>query len=60
MGYHVYKNLWILVEDEKLKAIIEPKNIEDKFAAAIMKYDCPVGHLPKEETRFAKTVFYIL
>ena len=28
-----------------LKAVVEPYNKEDKFAAAIMKNDCLVGHL---------------
>ena len=40
---------------------MEPDNIEDKFAVAIMKKECLVGHLPKGKTgRFAKTVFYFL
>ena len=58
MGYHVYKELWRLVQGEKLKAIINPKSIEDNFAVVIMKNNCLVGHLPKENTRgFVKTVF---
>ena len=61
MKYHLYKGRWTPVKSQMLKAIVEPKNKEDKFAAAIMKDDCLVGHLPKEKTeRFAKTIFYIL
>lgn len=41
---------WIPVQGEKLKAIIELNNIENKFAVAIIKNDCLVGHLPKEKT----------
>ena len=43
MGYHVYKDHWTLVKSEMLKAAVEPKNKEDKFAVAIMKDDCLVG-----------------
>ena len=34
-----------------LKTIIEPKNIEDKFAIAITINNCLVGYLPKEKHR---------
>lgn len=47
MGYHVYKDLWTLLQGEKLKAIVNLKNIEDKFAIATIKNDCLVGYLPK-------------
>ena len=61
MGYHVYKDRWIPVKSEMLKAVVEPKNKEDKFAVAVMKDDCLVGNLPKEKTgRFAKIIFYFL
>ena len=57
MGYHVYKDRRTPVKGEKLKAVVEAKNKEDKFAATIMKDDCLVGHLPKEKTeRFAKSI----
>ena len=50
-----------LLKSEMLKAVVEPKSKEDKFAAAIMKDDCLVGHLPKEKTgKFAKIIFYFL
>lgn len=53
------KDIWALIQGEKLKVIIKPKNIEGKFAVAIMKNDCLVGHLSKEKSgRFAKIVFY--
>ena len=42
-----------------LKAVVEPKNKEDKLVVAIIKDDCLVGHLPKKKTgSFAKIVFY--
>ena len=55
MGYHIYKDRWAPVTGEMLKAVVEPKNEEDKFCVAIMKDYCLVGHLPKEKTgRFEK------
>ena len=61
MGYHEYKDRWTPVKGEMLKATMEPKNKKDKFAVAVMKNDCLVGHLPKEKTgRFAKMIFYFL
>ena len=48
-------------EERNVKAVVEPKNKEYKFAVAIMKDDCLVGHLPKEKTgKFAKIIFYFL
>ena len=46
----MFTGSWIPVQGEKLKAIIELNNIENKFAVAIIKNDCLVGHLPKEKT----------
>ena len=44
-----------------LKAVAEPNNKEDKFVAAIIKDDCLVGHLSKENTGpFAKIIFFFL
>ena len=61
MGYHVSKDRWTPVKNEILKVVVQPKNQEDKFAVAIMKDDCLVGHLPKEKTgKFAKIIFYFL
>ena len=55
------KLVWTLVKCEMLKAVIEPKNKECKFAVAIMKDDFLVRNLSKEETgRFAKIIFYFL
>ena len=52
--------LWTSVEEE-LATIMEPTNIQDKFAVAVKKKKKLVGHLPKGKTgRFAKTVFYFL
>ena len=61
MGYHEYKDCWTPMKSDMLKAVMEPKNKTDKFAVAVMKNDCLVGHLPKEKTgRFAKMIFYFL
>ena len=61
MEYHVYKDRWIPVKSENVKSGCRAKNKEDKFAVAVMKDDCLVGHLPKEKTgRFAKIIFYFL
>ena len=52
--------LWTPVEGE-LTTIMEPTNIQDKFAVAVKKKKKVVGHLPKGKTgRFAKTIFYFL
>ena len=51
MGYHEYNDCWTPVKIEMLKAVMEPKNKTDKFAVAVMKNDCLVGHLPKEKNR---------
>ena len=61
VGYHIYKDRWAPVTGEMLKAVVEPKNKGYKFAVAIMKNDCLVGHLTKEKTgRFEKlfSTFY--
>ena len=61
MRYHVYKDRWTLVKGELLKAVVEPKNKEGKFAVAIIKDDFLVGNLSKEKPgRFAKIIFYFL
>lgn len=61
MGYHVYKAIWTPFEKEELTAMMEPKNIEDKFAVVVKRNESVVGHLPKGKTgRFAKTIFYFL
>ena len=41
--YHVYKDCWTSVKSEMLKAVVEPKNEEDKFAVTIIKSYCLVG-----------------
>ena len=53
--------LWTLVEGEELTTIMEPTNIQDKFAVAVKKKKKLVAHLPKGKTgQFAKTIFYFL
>ena len=53
--------LWTPVEGEELTTIMEPANIQDKFAVAVKKKKKLVGRLAKGKTgRFAKTIFYFL
>ena len=53
--------LWTPVEKEELTNIMEPTNIQDKFAVAVKKKKKLVGHLSKGKTgQFAKTIFYFL
>ena len=40
-----------------LKAVVEPKNKEDKLAVAIIKDDCLVGHLPKKKLEVLQKLF---
>ena len=57
MGY----TLCTPVEAEKLTTIMEPGNLENKFAVAVIKKEVLVGHLPEGKTgRFAKlfSTFY--
>ena len=42
--------LWTPVEGEELTTIMEPTNIQDKFAVAFKKKKKLVGHLPKGKT----------
>lgn len=49
------------MQGEKLKTMIEPKNMEKKFAVAIMKSGCLFVHLPKEKPeKFPKIIFHFL
>ena len=49
------------MKGEILKAVVQPKNKEDKFAVVIVKDDYLVENLSKEKTgRFAKIIFYFL
>ena len=57
MGYHVYKDRWTSVKGEMLKAVVEPKNKEDKFAVSTMKDDCSNIHQNKKPEHLRK-LFY--
>ena len=53
--------LWTPVEGEELTTIMEPTNIQGKFAVAVKKKKKLVSHLPKgKKARFAKTISYSL
>lgn len=59
MSSHEYQNLWTPKPSEKLKCIMQPDNMVDKYAVAVMNEGNVVGHLPLGSNgKFAKTVFY--
>ncbi len=46
---------------EKLKAMMRPNNVGDKYSFCVKINDTMVGHLPKGPNgRFAKTIFFFL
>ena len=60
-GYHVYKNMWVPVLGETLRAMMEPNNIEDDYAVCVKKNELVVGHLERGHSgRFAQTIFFFL
>ena len=60
MGYQYQRN-WIPFVGEKLTCRMEPENVMDKYAVAVINNDTVVGHLMKGESgKFAKTIFYFL
>ncbi len=48
-GYHVYKDIWMAVEDEMLDCTREAANRFDPYAVVVMKRGVIVGHLPLAE-----------
>ncbi len=45
----------------KLKAMIEPSNVVDKYTVCVKRNDTIVRYLPKgPKGRFAKTIFFFL
>ena len=45
-GYHVYKDIWAATIREELECKRERRNSHDIYAAAVLKDDIVVGHLP--------------
>ena len=45
-GYHAYKDNWNLVVGKTLVLRIEPTNMVDKHAVAVVKDGVVVGHIP--------------
>ena len=63
MGFHVYKTSWKPFIGEELSIVMEPDNVMDRHAAAVIQQSKKdsVGHLPLCKTRkFTKTIFYFL
>ena len=62
MGYHEYQRNWIPFVGEELTCRMEPVNVMEKYAVAVINNDAVVGHLMKEwgSSKFAKTIFYFL
>jgi hypothetical protein len=49
-GHHVYNHLWTPIDTlgEELQCVIEDSNDNDPYAAAVMKRDGIVGHVPQQ------------
>ena len=45
-GFHAYQDIWNLHVGEVLSLEREQENPEDKFAVAIVRRGCVVGHIP--------------
>ena len=51
--------LWTPVEGEELTTIMEPTNIQDKFAVAVKKKKKLAGHLTKGENRTIRQNYFL-
>ena len=62
MGFHEYRTIWMLHENEVLHARMEPTNKKGKFAVAEIGHkNSAVGNLMKGKSEpFTKTIFYSL
>ena len=47
MGYHDYRKPWFPFVGEDLQCRMEPDNVVDKYAVAVINKDRVVGHLMK-------------
>ena len=54
-GFHIFKDVWSLVEGEILDTVREHNNPYDKYAVAVKKEQRTVGHIPQE---ISKTVAF--
>ena len=60
IGYQL-QELWTPAEREEFTTIMEPGDVADKFAGAVMKKKVLVGSPSKGKTgRLAKAIFYVL
>ena len=50
-GYHIYKDVWEAIVAEQLECVREPRNVNDRYAVAVVKNEIVVGHLPKKFSR---------
>ena len=50
-GYHIYKDVWEVIVAEQLECVREPRNVNDRYAVAVMKNEIVVCHLPKTFSR---------
>ena len=61
MGYHDYRKTWVPFVGEVLQCRMEPDNVVDKYAVAVIYKDRVVRHLMKGKGgKFAKTLFFFL
>ena len=47
-GYHIYKEEWEATVGEELKCEREKNNAKDPYAAAVVRENAIVGHLPRK------------
>ena len=47
-GYHTYRDIWEASVGEELPCQRETDNPHDRFAVAVLKDACVVGHLPRK------------
>ena len=50
-GYHVYREIWEAATGEVLVCEREPRNARDRYAVAVKKDGCVIGHLPRKVSR---------
>ena len=61
MGYHYHCKTWVPFVGEDLQCRMEPDNVVDKYAVAVINKDRVAGHLMKGKSgNLAKTVFLFL
>ena len=50
-GHHIYKSVWSPAIGERLPLAREEDNVHDRYAVAVIKNECIVGHMPRSISR---------